>query len=89
VSSQGDAPRDARIHGDSDMKTEITIRFNDAETRIRFAESMLTVSEFQALNGVIGGFYFTTERDPFSFMAFIAEQGFDISDFENIEFKAA
>jgi len=70
------------------MKTEITIRFNDAATRARFTDTILTESERQALNGLNGGFYFTTERDAFAFMAEIAAEGFDISDFDNIEFKA-
>ena len=70
------------------MKTEIAIRFNDAATRNRFTDTILTEAERQALGGLIGGFNFTTERDAFTFMAEIAAEGFDISDFENIEFKA-
>ena len=70
------------------MKTEITIRFKDAATRARFTETILTEAERQALGGVVAGFYFTTERDAFAFMAAIAAEGFCISDFDNIEFKA-
>ena len=71
------------------MKTEITIRFNDAATRARFTDTILTENERQALRGIVSGFYFITERDAFTFMAEIAAEGFCISDFGNIEFKAA
>ena len=70
------------------MKTEITIRFNDAATRARFTDTILTETERQALNGICGGVYFTTDRDAFTFMAAIATEGFCISDFDGIEFKA-
>lgn len=71
------------------MQTEITIRFHDAATRACFTTDILTEAERQALNGVVGGFYFATERSAFSFMASIAAADYHISDFESIEFKAA
>jgi len=71
------------------MKTEITIRFKNDATRLRFTDTILTTAETESLNGLMGGFYFTTDRDAFTFMASIAAEGFDISDFQNIEFQPA
>jgi hypothetical protein len=71
------------------MKTEITIRFNDAATANRFTDTILIEAERQTISWLCGGFYFTTERDAFAFMADIASEGFCLNDFDSIEFKNA
>ena len=69
------------------MTIECTIRFEDKATAQRFLETILTSAEAETLNGLIGGFYFHTERSALQVLTNIESEGFDPADFSSIEFR--
>lgn len=69
------------------MTIECTVRFEDKATERRFFETILTSTEAETLNGLVGGFYFHTERSALQVLTSIEAGGFGPADFYSIEFK--
>ena len=72
------------------MKTEITIRFDDPRADIKaFWEDLVCHFDVAAEHkgNLVGGIYFTTERNPAHFFEWLFANNFEMSDFDNIEFK--
>lgn len=73
------------------MATEITIRFEDSHSDVHaFWEDLICYFDIDAdFRGyVIGGLYFKTERSPVHFFEWLFDNNFEMSHFENIEFKS-
>lgn len=71
------------------MTIECTIRFKSysRETVERALGSILLTAEADTAQGLMGGFFFKTDRSPTAILAAFEEDGFEIADFENIEFR--
>lgn len=71
------------------MTIECTIRFKSysRETVERVLGSILLATEADTAQGLMGGFFFKTDRSPTAILADFEEDGFEIADFENIEFR--
>jgi hypothetical protein len=70
------------------MTIECTIRFtNPAAAAEHFIGTILTIDEIEGLRGLVGGFYFPTNRSALTILTAIDAEGFDTDDFETIEFK--
>ena len=71
------------------MTIECTIRFkNDTRTAVeRALGSILLTAEAETAQGLMGGFFFKTDRSPTAILAAFEEDGFEITDFDNIEFR--
>jgi hypothetical protein len=78
-----------RIHGDLNMTIECTIRFKtySRETLERVFNLVLEASEHATAQHLMGGFFFKTDRSPTAILAAFEDEGFEIADFENIEFR--
>lgn len=71
------------------MTIECTIRFKtyDREAVERALGSILLTAEADTAQGLMGGFFFKTDRSPTAILAAFEEDGFEIADFDNIEFR--
>jgi hypothetical protein len=71
------------------MTIECTIRFkNEPRAAIeRALGSILLTAEAESAQGLMGGFFFKTDRSPTAILAAFEEDGFEITDFDNIEFR--
>ncbi|WP_323006546.1 hypothetical protein [Pseudorhodobacter sp.] len=71
------------------MTIECTIRFkNEPRAAIeRALGSILLTTEADTAQGLMGGFFFKTDRSPTAILAAFEEDGFEFADFENIEFR--
>lgn len=71
------------------MKIECTIRFENPsrDGMERTLDRVLLQKELKTVKTLLGGFYFHTERSPIEILNELFEEGFDMSDFANIEFK--
>lgn len=71
------------------MTIECTIRFkNEPRAAIeRALGSILLTAEADSAQGLMGGFFFKTDRSPTAILAAFEEDGFEITDFDNIEFR--
>lgn len=71
------------------MTIECTIRFKtySRETAERALGSILLTTEADTAQGLMGGFFFKTDRSPTAILAAFEEDGFEIADFDNIEFR--
>lgn len=71
------------------MTIECTIRFKtySRETVERAVGSILLTTEADTAQGLMGGFFFKSDRSPTAILAAFEEDGFEITNFENIEFR--
>lgn len=69
------------------MATEMTVRFASSEASHRATGCVLLQSELATIKGLLGGFYFTSERSPIELLKAFEEEGFEMVDFDNIEFR--
>ena len=72
------------------MTIEITIRFDCAHAdQQAFFEDLVEHFDIAAIfrGRVVGGLYFRTERSPAHFFEWLFANNFEMSHFENIEFK--
>lgn len=72
------------------MTIEITVRLEDpmADVFAMLDGMRKTFDKDMDTKGMLrGGFYFTTERTPAAFFGWLATEGFEMTHFENIEFK--
>lgn len=71
------------------MTIECTIRFKtySRETAEHALGSILLMTEADTAQGLMGGFFFKTDRSPTAILAAFEEDGFEITDFDNIEFR--
>ena len=72
------------------MTVEITVRFDDARADVAaFAEDLICHFDVAAqMRGrVAGGLYFRTERSPAHFFEWLFANNFEMSHFDNIEFR--
>lgn len=71
------------------MTIECTIRFKtySRETVERTLGSILLTAEAETAQGLIGGFFFKTDRSPTEILAAFEVDGLEFADFENIEFR--
>ncbi len=71
------------------MTIECTIRFKTCsrETAERALGSILLTAEADTAQGLMGGFFFKTDRSPTAILAAFEEGGLEFADFENIEFR--
>ena len=70
------------------MTIECTIRFKEPREAIKRAlGSILLTTEAATAQHLVGGFFFKTDRSPTAILAAFEEDGFEIADFENIEFR--
>lgn len=72
------------------MTIECTIRFknNERAATERAFESILLTTESITAQGLVGGFYFTTDRRAMAILAAFEDEGFEFSDFESIKFSS-
>lgn len=71
------------------MTIECTIRFKtySRETAERALGSILLTAEADTAQGLMGGFFFKTDRSPTAILAAFEEDGFEFADFDTIEFR--
>jgi hypothetical protein len=71
------------------MTIECTIRFknNTRAATERALGSILLSSEAETAQGLIGGFFFKTARSATAILVAFEEDGCEMADFENIEFR--
>ena len=49
--------------------------------------TMDEIADADTAQGLMGGFFFKTDRSPTAILAAFDEDGFEFADFENIEFR--
>ena len=79
-----------RRQGNEQMTFKYTIRLQKFNKEIfeRICDFALTANEVQTVGSLVGGVYFTSERDPVLMLASFQGAGFDFKDFETFEFGA-
>jgi len=74
------------------MSIEITVRLSDADACVpTFIAGLVDTfgNDIQIAGRVCGGVYFTTTASPAEFFVWAANEGFDMSDFENVTISNA
>ena len=69
------------------MTIGCTICLKNREVIERAFGSILLTTEADTAQGLVGGFFFKSDRSPTAILAAFVEDGFEIADFENIEFR--
>lgn len=69
------------------MKFEYTLRFETPSAIDRALGHVLTQNEVDTSRSLIGGFYFTSEREPSEMIAEFEAEGINLWDFRSFQFE--